>query len=563
MLSLSTINAFAQWTSNIAINTPVVTAIKNQFEPIAISDGRSGVIIVWEDQRNSGSQTQRDIFVQRFDSLGFAQWGDSNGLPIAVLPVSERYYDICSDEKGGAFIVWEEYSSNFVQSRIRAQRVNINGDKMWGDSGIYITNEGNKQLRPKITGDNNGGFFIAYESSELVSSEVELKANRIDSLGNKHWGNGVFFCTAETNQSDLVVTTSADDMLIVTWRDFRNIYTESDIYIQKLSPSGTPLWQTDGIQVCNERFSQEYQEVFPDNSGGAFISWCDMRDSIQFDIFAQRINSEGTFVAATNGVVVCSSPTSQYRPRFTSDMKGGVIVTWNDFRNGPSAPFNIDIYAQRLDSLCNNLWQANGIQVTGAPLSQNNQRIISDGEYGAVITWDDRRTGTTSYDIYAQRIDSLGEKLWDVNDVAISTASGNQYSPFIAPVSGGYAIAFEDTRNGYSDYNIYIQKILQSGSVILNVENTGTLVEEYRLSQNYPNPFNPITVIKFEIPEPGIISIKVFDLTGREISEPVYGFFNRGEYSFIFDGTNLTSGVYLYQLQSGTHLISKKMILIK
>lgn len=159
MLSLSTINAFAQWTSNIAINTPVVTAIKNQFEPIAISDGRSGVIIVWEDQRNSGSQTQRDIFVQRFDSLGFAQWGDSNGLPIAVLPVSERYYDICSDEKGGAFIVWEEYSSNFVQSRIRAQRVNINGDKMWGDSGIYITNEGNKQLRPKITGDNNGGFF--------------------------------------------------------------------------------------------------------------------------------------------------------------------------------------------------------------------------------------------------------------------------------------------------------------------------------------------------------------------------------------------------------------------
>ena len=564
ILLIFTTESFSQWSSDITQNNPVVTAPRNQFEPISISDGIGGVIVIWEDQRNTVSATERDIYAQRFDSLGYKQWGESNGLPVAVLPMSERFYDICSDGKGGAFIVWEEYSENFVITRIRGQRVRFDGVKMWGDSGVYITNEGNKQLRPKITVDNFGGFFLAYETSELNSSEVELKANRLDSNGTKLWGNGIFFCTAPTNQSEIVVTTSSDNMLLVTWRDFRNILTESDIYIQKINQSGNVLWQNNGIAVCNERFEHNYQDVYLDNSGGAFVVWCDKRDSIQFDIFAQRVRSDGSRVAPLNGVPVCLAPTNQFRPRFTTDMQGGVIVTWNDFRNGPSAPFNIDIYAQRIDSLCNMLWTADGVQVCDAPLSQNNQRITSDGNFGAVITWDDRRAGTSTYDIYAQRVDSAGNLVWDIDDVAISIATGNQYKPYISPVSGGYAIVFEDARNGFSDYNIYIQKVLQSGSVILNIGNINEIVSGYELFQNFPNPFNPSTTIRFKIENSNEkTTLRVYNILGERVAELINDKLNSGFYEVKFDAVNLSSGVYYYNFTSGNFSESKKMILLK
>lgn len=245
-------------------------------------------------------------------------------------------------------------------------------------------------------------------------------------------------------------------------------------------------------------------------------------------------------------------------------MLGGVIVTWNDFRNGPSAPFNIDIYAQRIDSLCNMLWTTDGVQVCDAPLSQNNQQITSDGNFGAVITWDDRRAGTSIYDIYAQRVDSAGNLVWDINDVAISIATGNQYKPYISPVSGGYAIVFEDARNGFSDYNIYIQKVLQSGSVILNIGNQNEITSGFKLFQNYPNPFNPETKIRFNINSSNEkTTLRVYNILGELVAELVNDRISPGSYEVNFNSKNLSSGVYYYHLTSGNYSESKKMILLK
>lgn len=85
----------------------------------------------------------------------------------------------------------------------------------------------------------------------------------------------------------------------------------------------------------------------------------------------------------------------------------------------------------------------------------------------------------------------------------------------------------------------------------------------FNLSQNYPNPFNPSTAIKYSITEKGKVTLKIFDLDGREIAELVNSEKEQGNYEVTFDASKLSSGVYFYQLRSVGSLQSKKMILMK
>lgn len=90
---------------------------------------------------------------------------------------------------------------------------------------------------------------------------------------------------------------------------------------------------------------------------------------------------------------------------------------------------------------------------------------------------------------------------------------------------------------------------------------------QYSLSQNYPNPFNSSTNIKFSVPEVGhssqIVTLKVFDLQGKEVAVLVNETLQPGTYQVRFDAGNLTSGVYFYQLKTGDYTETKKMLTIK
>jgi hypothetical protein len=85
----------------------------------------------------------------------------------------------------------------------------------------------------------------------------------------------------------------------------------------------------------------------------------------------------------------------------------------------------------------------------------------------------------------------------------------------------------------------------------------------YALSQNYPNPFNPATTIKFSIPYAGFVQLKVYNILGKEIKTLVNDFRSKGNYEVKFDASNLASGIYLYQIISGSYKKSKMMILQK
>jgi len=111
-----------------------------------------------------------------------------------------------------------------------------------------------------------------------------------------------------------------------------------------------------------------------------------------------------------------------------------------------------------------------------------------------------------------------------------------------------------------------INYLLEEGKFdnLLNLEiKTEELPHQYKLEQNYPNPFNPETTIKFFVPDGGNISLLVFDILGRKVSELVNGYYNQGTHTIYFNAENLSSGVYFYRLETKNYSDTKSMIILK
>ncbi|MFH0734712.1 MAG: T9SS type A sorting domain-containing protein [bacterium] len=99
--------------------------------------------------------------------------------------------------------------------------------------------------------------------------------------------------------------------------------------------------------------------------------------------------------------------------------------------------------------------------------------------------------------------------------------------------------------------------------IIDNIEQNDNYPINYKLYQNYPNPFNPNTTIKFDIPKQLLVTVKIFDILGREIAVLVKDEKSPGSYEIIFAGNNLSSGIYFYSIHAGEFIKTNKMILAK
>ncbi len=141
--------------------------------------------------------------------------------------------------------------------------------------------------------------------------------------------------------------------------------------------------------------------------------------------------------------------------------------------------------------------------------------------------------------------------------IGFSEGNGNSSSP--------KEYSFTDTKLiGGSIFTYRLKQIDNDGTFSYSDEiNVEVVPNKFELSQNYPNPFNPTTTISFSIPKEELVSLKVFNSLGEEVAEPVRETKPEGNYSFSFNASSLTSGVYFYTLQAGEYTDTKKMTLIK
>jgi len=419
------------WTLENPVNVAIRVATNGQNNLQIVSDGSGGAIITWEDYRIGTV----GIYAQRVNSSGIVQW-TANGE--TVCPVLNNRYNpqLVGDGSCGAIITWEEYRG---YSEVIAQRVNSYGVIQWASGGVEVCTTGTASPSPQIASDGSGGAIITWE--DFRNGNFDIYAQRLNNAGAPQWtADGVSVCTAAIIQGNPQIVSDGFGGAIITWEDFRN--GNNDIYAQRLNNAGAPQWTADGVSVCTASDYQGNLQIVSDGYGGAIITWEDDRNG-NTDIYAQRINIEGTPLWTSDGVSVCTATDLQRNSQLISDGSGGAIITWEDIRNSPKG----DIYAQRVNSSGAMQWTIDGIAVCTAGYYLQYPQIISDGSGGAIITWQDDRSG--NYDIYTQRINSAGIPEWSM---PVCTAAYGQYLPqLVSDGYGGAIITWGDLRNGNGD----------------------------------------------------------------------------------------------------------------
>ncbi len=629
-LLLVVVSLHALW---IADGSPVCTAPNNQDLPGMTTDGAGGAIIAWTDVRSGDF----DIYAQRVDERGAPLW-TSDGIAVCAEPGVQTLPQIVSDGAGGAILGWIDRRDSKLA--IYAQRIDTGGNVMWVDSGVVVCDTTEDSEYPAMAPDGSGGVIIVWQDRRGV--ENELYAQRLNASGEEQWKhNGV----AVTNYEDYEVTPRVipDGVggVIVVWEDDR---AGHDVYAQRLNADGDKQWASGGVLICDADEAQRRPDLASDGAGGAIIAWSDQRGLGELYIYAQRVDGAGTVQWNSNGVRICPVTNGQLWPAVLGDGAGGAIIAWEE-GSGDA------IHAQRIDATGAPLWTASGVDVCTAPGAQNYARIISDGAGGAIVAWEDNRSGFA--DVYIQRLSAAGAVQWTADGEAVCTALWNQeYIQMVSDGNGGAILAWEDERSGELD--IYGSRMdangqqvptfletcetsVRGGAVVvhwsvsapadpgqfsayrksepggrswtpLDVEISGTdevfsfadatcqpgRSYRYRvdvddetgtqtlfetsattipeadpvLFHNVPNPFNPSTTISFTLPAAGPVELAVFDVRGERVRTLARGTLGAGKAEYEWDGRDeegipVSSGVYFCRLEAGKRIQVQKMLLIK
>jgi M6 family metalloprotease-like protein len=187
------------------------------------------------------------------------------------------------------------------------------------------------------------------------------------------------------------------------------------------------------------------------------------------------------------------------------------------------------------------------------------------------LTWDaNQETDMLRYDVWKKKVID-GVLQWSF----LASTTINFYEDNAEEYCPSYPQACINESNIYYKVKAVDTQYLtsvSSDSVMARVDGTPpqkavaqntTKPVEYSLMQNYPNPFNPTTTISYSVPKNGLVTLKVFDILGREVTSLVNEAKEAGIYSVTFNASNLPSGIYFYNITSGNFIATKKLILLK
>jgi hypothetical protein len=333
---------------------------------------------------------------------------------------------------------------------------------------VYETSVGSPLLVAAVP-DGAGGAMVTW--LEARSADISVRAQRTDATFARQWGpEGVLVSTIYGSTSGgflLPILKAVPDGLggvILVWSDYVK-GAAPEIWAQRLDPDGTPHWPSGGVPVGSGAATwpvaaQEHLSVVGDGAGGAYVAWAGVTgpDTITgARILVQRLDASGARQWGAAGLEASTFGPDQVDPMLVPDGAGGVLVGWWQFGDATS------IRAQRIGSDGAVAWNADGVPVPGAGY---NPVMISDGAGGALLFT--AAFTASGDDILGQRLDGTGAALWGDGGVTICGATGVQEYPIAAPDgAGGAVVTWWDHRGHAYDTSrapaSYAQRVTSDG----------------------------------------------------------------------------------------------------
>lgn len=378
-----------------------------------ISDGSGGVIVVWQENN--------DLYAKRFNSSGTPVWNADKLLTVNTAGTqSGPVMTVVNSTQ--AMVAYVEGKNNFTGGTgndIYVQKIDLATGNTLLAIDTPVCRAPLNQTAIQITADGTGGAFICWQDPRVATTNTSIYAARVnnDGLLASGWNtDGNAICTEAGNQNSPVMVSDNNGGAYITWLDFRQSASNGDIYAQRLTASGSVVWATNGVPVNRNIGSQTLPQILAVNDG-AILCWTDPRLSTSNrDIYAQKIslNTGDTLWAPSGGgVLICDAPDQQTPStsdglKMITDGSNGAIIIWVDQRNNTAN--NYDLYAQKVNSSGVVQWASNGVVVSN---NSGRQGSVIGGEYiagtnGAMVVWQDGRSGTTSGEIYGALISGDG-----------------------------------------------------------------------------------------------------------------------------------------------------------
>jgi hypothetical protein len=431
------------------------------------------------------SQTFRFVILlifacQLFPARSLAQWSANPTVNNAICTTVSQQSgpQITSDGSGGAIIAWSDYNLTTGAYSISAQRISWDGIVLWTANGVDICSAPQFRSVPQIISDGSGGAIIVWQDNR--SGTANIFAQRFNSNGLTLWtANGIPVCEQTKDQTFAKLVSDGSGGAIITWQDLRN-GSSYVIYAQRINATGSTQWTAEGVAMRTPNTSNdELPQIISDGNGGAIIAWHQYHGVYpngNLDIYVQQVNSNGIIGWGSDGNVICALTSDQRFPQLITDGSNGAIIVWEDYRNGPSIS---NLHAQKVNATGVIQWALNGVAIAPGTIHQTTQKLLKDGSGGAYITWE----SVGNLVVYAQLINSGGVRQWATNGVSIG-AAGNARGPQIVSDGGTGAIITWYDFSGTGNGDIFAQHINLAGTVLWPVNGAGVCTDQF--SQRSP-----------------------------------------------------------------------------
>lgn len=363
-----------------------------------IYDGENGVYMVWDEVRNLRS----NVYITRIGNNGEFLL-DPEGIRVSNRQLCEHAYEnnAISDTSGNAIITWTcAYGS--ANTEIFMQKVDRNGNFLLGTNEIRASFQLKYSRNSIVDVNDNDEVFVIWQGQH----SKELGIQKFNNAGEKMWGDGLVIgelTRTSSSYSEYDLLADGQDGVFVAARLKKDGNNLPDTYIQRLNKDGNNVWNNGFLLGENVHLPDIVKTL--DNN--LFIVWPTINsdDPVQYVINLQKIGSAGE-PQFDNPVQVYNTHEVLRMPRVDSDNQGGILFGWSHYADltYPDSE-ELDIYAQRIDENGNKMWGDSSVKVSSAPKKQLTANIAIHAD-NILFTWTDTRNGNE--DIYVQKVNFDG-----------------------------------------------------------------------------------------------------------------------------------------------------------
>jgi hypothetical protein len=446
----------AQWVNNPAQNTKLVFDAHDPVNISTAADNKGGAFLFWEDNKPS---FQNDIYFVHVDGNGKASFR-ADGKKIVQLSGEKRNPISAVNQPNTAIVVWKDFTLH-AKGELYAQKVLNNGNLLWSDNGLQLTNSSNEISDYSIDSDKNGNVFVSYLSKgEPLNSDYEICIQKVSATGKLLFdSSNVTFHKSKKRKHSTTVAADYQGGAYVFWIETDG--NKSTIFSQKIDSTGKPVWIKNAVAVSGSENPIITYSSHITGDGSAYIVWQAQKSGKE--IFHQLINAQGKVQWKTGDMTASTGIGNKTNPQaFVSDST--IVLSWTK-----ETEKNRDIFIQKYSLYGKKLWGESAVNVINFAGDQFGQKLISDGRGGAIVAWIDKRNEGMRGNIYAQLIKNNGKQSWDSAGVPAGSNPNSEksYLSILSDGRGGAIIIFKDKRDGAGE--IFGQKIFNTGTYISQI----------------------------------------------------------------------------------------------